>query len=76
MQLQSFHNGGFVLHKVPATSKACASAWYDNAGNLLAAELVFSGFCRVRNIAPSSARWQELEKLGSRYKHIPAPSVR
>lgn len=39
MQKKTFHDGGFVLHKITGNFKGYASVWYDKDGNPLDAEI-------------------------------------
>lgn len=67
MQTKVFPSmGGFVVHKIPTRLSHC-SAWFDRSGVLQSAELFCVGSDgHTRQVRPGSARWKELQKVGSR----------
>ncbi len=67
MQIATFSNGGFVLHKVYIGSAMKYSAWFDKDRNLLDAEGIDSAR-RSRNVKKGGPVWQRLQSIGRSVK--------
>ena len=71
MQLATFENGGFVIHRATVESSPCRfSAWFTTGGDLIDAERI-DRRNRGFRVAPASPAWETLARLGRVY----APSV-
>lgn len=71
MQLQRYHNGGFVCHRIKLNGyNSKFSAWFDCDGKLVACE-------RIDNLGRSNicsnAVKLLLQVVGERHKHTPIP---
>lgn len=73
IQVSRFHDGGFVLHKIPregmegSRERLQYSAWYDAAGKLLDAEL-FLANDTTRPVSGRSKNVREyLGRVGNRH---------
>ena len=66
MQVHTFPNGSFVVHKVYITGSACKfSIWFDSSGNLTDAERIDKRH-RGYNVKHASAAWINLESVARR----------
>ena len=66
IQKADFPDGGFVLHRIPATNTGRVSAWYDREGRPLDAEQV-DDRGRSRPVKKGGPAWQIVEQYGRRY---------
>jgi hypothetical protein len=73
MQFGRFTNGGYYLHKITGDWKGRCSAWFDRDGKLLDAAQILRPFGAERPVKRGGPMWQELQRIGRRYQHIPAP---
>jgi hypothetical protein len=71
MQHERFTDGGYVLHKIAGYWRGTVSAWFDRDGQLLDAEQIPQPFGSSRKIQVDGPMWQEISRIGKRYKHIP-----
>ena len=71
MQLCRFTQGGFCLHKITGDWKGTASAWFDKDGALLDSEQITEPFWSSRPVKRGGPMWQEIQRIGTRYKHTP-----
>jgi hypothetical protein len=68
MQVHTFPNGGFVVHRIPALapSPARVSMWFGPLGNALDAELIYPNG-RTRTVVRYGPIWQHAQSWGRTY---------
>jgi hypothetical protein len=72
IQKATFHDGGFVLHKISSGlvrhRNYYISAWFSPAGTLLDAQFMPS----ERQVVPGSPSWKKAERMGLLHNpHVP-----
>ena len=64
MQFHRFHNGGFVIHKIPAPCKGTISAWFNADGTIVDAEQIVRLGGATRFVKRHGPLWQHAGAVG------------
>jgi hypothetical protein len=70
IQVSRFSPGGFVLHKITGDFSGKCSAWFDEKGEILAAEqiVLYTGRSEIsRSVKKNGPIWEICASFGKRY---------
>jgi hypothetical protein len=70
IQVSRFSTGGFVLHKITGDFSGKCSAWFDEKGEILAAEQIipYAGRSEIsRSVKKNGPIWETCKMIGKRY---------
>lgn len=64
MQFHRFHDGGYVIHKIPAPCKGTVSAWFAADGTLRESEQIVALDRQPRPVKRHGPLWQHAGAVG------------